>query len=162
MKRYPLHTLLKLRAHRTEKARLVVLEKQSAARACAEECSRLEGNIKALGEERGAHRLRLLDPPPAGQPWPVVLEQRQAHIDLLGERIVAEQKTLQQAREKLKAAERALEEAKQAFFRAKAREDALEKRKDLWRGEQVALEGRREEEAAADLLLSPRDPRQLH
>lgn len=152
MKRYPLLKLLRLRAHRTEKARLDVLEKQAAARACREQCQRIEGNIQVLQEERGSQRRRLLDPPPPGQPWPVAMEQREAHIDLLGERIVAEQASLQQARERLKAAERMLEQVKQVYFRARAREDALEKRKDLWRDEQVALEGRREEDAAADLV----------
>lgn len=152
MKRYPLQTLLKLRAHRTENARLEVLEKQRAVRACQDECSRIELGITELGRERAGHRHRLLDPPAAGLPWPVVLEQRQAHIDLLAERIVAAQMSLQQAKQRLQEALAALEEAKQAYFRARAREDALEKRKGLWRAEQVALEDRREEEAAADLM----------
>ena len=129
-----------------------MLEKQGAARACREQCARIEAGIQQLGEERTAQRHRLLDPPPPGQAWPVAMEQREAHIDLLGERIVAEQKNLQQAREQLKAAEQALEQARQAWIRARGREDALHKRRDAWRIEQVALEGRKEEEAAADLL----------
>lgn len=154
MKRYPLQTLLKLRAHRTENARLAVLEKQRAVRACREECTRIEGEIDGLGQERATQRRRLLDPPPPGQPWPQALEQREAHIELLGEQIVAARQRLQQAQQKLQQAERELEEAKQAFFRAKAREDALEKRKGVWRGEQAALEARKEEDAAADLELA--------
>lgn len=152
MKRYPLQTLIKLRAHRTDKARMEMLEKQAAARACREQCERIEAGIQALGEERAAQRHRLLDPPPPGQAWPVAMEQREAHIDLLGERIVAEQKNLQQARERLKAAEQALDQARQAWVRARGREDALHKRRDAWRVEQFALEGRKEEEATADLL----------
>lgn len=156
MKRYPLQTLLKLRAHRTEKARMEVLEKQAAVRECRQACERIETGIRALSEERAGQRRRLLDPPAAGQPWPVVFEQREAHVELLGERIVAERANLKQAQERLKAAEGVLEQAKQAYFRAKAREDALEKRKGVWRDEQVALEGRREEDAAADLLQAAR------
>lgn len=152
MKRYPLQTLLKLRVHRTEKARVEMLEKQATARACREQCTQIEAGIRALHDERGSQRRRLLDPPPPGQPWPVAMEQREAHIDLLGERIVAEQANLKQAQERLRAAEQALDQARQAWMRARSREDALEKRKDDWRGEQVALEGRREEEAAADLV----------
>lgn len=154
MKRYPLQTLLKLRAHRTENARLAVLEKQRAAIACREECARIEGELDGLREQRAAHRLRLLDPPPPGSSWPSVLEQRQAHIDLLAEQAETARQCLQQAQQRLQAAERVLEEAKQAYFRAKAREDALHKRKGLWRDEQNALEARREEDAAADLQLA--------
>ena len=51
---------------------------------------------------------------------------------------------------------------KQAFFRAKAREDALEKRKALWRGEVVALEARIEEDAAADLVQARHHARTRH
>lgn len=152
MKRYPLQTLIKLRAHRTEKARLEMLEKQAAARACREQCTRIEVGIRELGEERESQRQRLLDPPPPGQAWAVAMEQREAHIQLLAERIMVEQKNLQQARERLKAAEQVLDQARQAWIRARGREDALHKRRDAWRLEQVALEGRREEEAAADLL----------
>ncbi|MEZ0472854.1 hypothetical protein [Luteimonas salinilitoris] len=162
MKRYPLQTLIKLRAHRTELARKVVLDKQQQARACREACARIEGEIEALRQERSGHRMRLLDPPPPGGHWPLVLEQREAHIDLLGEQVQAACQRLQQAQQQLQAAERALEEAKQAFFRAKAREDALEKRKGVWRDEQVALEMRKEEDAAADLSparrLTPGQP----
>ena len=39
-----------------------------------------------------------------------------------------------------------------AFFQAKARLDALEKRRDVWRGEQNVIELRQEEGAAEDLL----------
>ena len=152
MKRYPLQTLLKLRGHRTAKARLVVLERRAAVRACQAACDHIGEGIRALQGERASQRHRLLDPPPPGQAWPVAMEQREAHIDLLGERIVAEQAKLQQAREKLAAAERELEQARQAWLRARAREEALEKRRDAWRGEQRALQGRREEEAAADLV----------
>ncbi|NZA26789.1 hypothetical protein H0E84_10375 [Luteimonas sp. SJ-92] len=154
MKRYPLQTLLKLRAHRTENARLTVMEKQRAAIACREECARIQGELQTLRDQRASHRLRLLDPPPPGMPWPPVLEQRQAHIDLLGEQADAAQQNLQQAQQRLQAAERALEEAKQAYFRAKAREDALHKRKGMWHDEQNALEARKEEDAAADLQLA--------
>lgn len=152
MKRYPLQTLLKLRGHRTGKARMVVLEKRMAVRACQEQCEGIEAGIRALEGERVSQRHRLLDPPPPGQGWAVAMEQRQAHIDLLGEQVVAEHVRLRQARERLAGAERELEDARQAWLRARSREDALEKRKDAWRGEQIALQGRQEEEAAADLM----------
>lgn len=152
MKRYPLQTLLRLRAHRTDKARLVVLEKRAAVRTCQEACERIQGAIRALEAERASQRQRLSAPPPEGQPWAVAMEQRQAHIDLLGEQVVAEQGRLAKAREQLAAAERELEQARQEWTRARAREDALEQRRDAWQGEQRALQGRREEEAAADLV----------
>jgi len=161
VKRYPLQTLVKLRAHRTALARTHMLEKQAAARTCREQCARIEAGIQALGEERTAQRARLLDPPPPGQSWPVAMEQREAHVELLGERIVSEQANLQKANERLRAAEGELDQARQAWVRARAREDALEKRRDAWRGEQLALEGRREEEAAADLVQA-RAARMMH
>ena len=154
MKRYPLHTLLRLREHRTEVARLLVFERQRAVQACRDACTRIEHEILQLCDERGSQRARLLEPPPAGLAWPTVLAQREAHIEWLGAQIIAAQQRLAQAQQALREAEQALDEARQAFFRAKARQEALEKRRDSWRGEQRALEARQEEDATADLLMA--------
>jgi len=151
-KRYPLQQLLQLRAHRTEKARLAVVDRQRAVRECREACERIEQQIAGLRRERAGQRLRMMEPPPAGIPFPLALEQREAHIDWLGEQEQAARLRLQQAQQQLQQAEQALAAAMQEFLRAKAREDALEKRKGVWRGEMLALEARREEDAAADLV----------
>lgn len=156
-KRYPLQTLLRLREHRTQAARMVVLEKQRALHAARDACTRIEGEIADLRAEQAAQRRRLLDPPTPAQlssgiPWPQQLAQREAHIDLLGEQVVAAQARLAKAVEAMRAAEKALADARAAFFRAKARQDALEKRRDLWRGEQRALAARAEEAITEDLL----------
>ncbi|TYT25909.1 hypothetical protein FZO89_06380 [Luteimonas viscosa] len=161
-KRYPLQQLLQLREHRTGKARLVVVEKQRVVRDCRDACTRIETEITGLRQERAGQRMRMLEPPPPGIPFPLALEQREAHIDWLGEQEQAACLRLQQAQQKLQQAEQALAEAMQAFFRAKAREDALEKRKALWRGEVVALEARREEDAAADLVQAAHSARTRH
>jgi|GEM_PF-516669 len=161
-KRYPLQQLLQLRTHRTEKARLTVVGKQRAVRECREACERIEAEIVALQRERAGQRLRMLDPPPPGIPFPLALEQREAHVDWLGEQEQAARQRLQQAQQKLQQAEQALAEAMQAFFRAKAREDALEKRKGIWRGEVIALEARQEEDAAADLVQAVHIGRTRH
>lgn len=153
-RRYPLQTLLKLRAHRTETARLEVLARQRVVAACRDECTRIGDEITDLQQTRTAQRGRLLDPPSPGLSWPMVMEQREAHIALLAAHIQAAQQRLQAAQGRLKEAEQALEQAKQAYFRAKGREDALEKRKRIWRDEQIALEIHREEDAAADLILA--------
>ncbi|WP_242111955.1 hypothetical protein [Luteimonas aquatica] len=155
-KRYPLATLLRLREHRTETARMQVLECQRAVAACRDACTVIEGEIRDLQHDRADQRRRLLDPPPAGVPWPMALEQREAHIDLLANYIVAAQQRLAQAQQRLREAERVLDEARTAFFRAKARQEALEKRKDAWRGEQRALEARMDEAAAEDLQQAAR------
>ena len=97
-----------------------------------------------------------------GIPFPLALEQRETHIDWLGEQEQAARQRLQQARQKLQEAEKALADAMQAFFRAKAREDALEKRKALWRGEVIALEARQEEDVAADLVQAAHFGRTRH
>jgi hypothetical protein len=152
MKRYPLHTLIKLREHRTEAARLRVLERQRTVQACRDACLMIEGEIIALEFERGQQRQRLLDPPKAGESWPGALAQREAHIDLLGEQADAARQRLFKAQEKLREAELALADARAAFFRTKARQDALEKRRDVWRDEQSALAARLEERATDDLL----------
>lgn len=152
MKRYPLHTLIRLREHRTEAARQQVLERQREARARREACVEIEGEISHLGDERMRQRARLLDPPPPGVPWPGALAQREAHVELLGEQAEAARQRLSKAQEALRAAEAAVDEARAAFFRAKARLDALEKRRDVWRSEQSMLEARQEEGAAEDLL----------
>jgi len=151
VKRYPLQTLVRLREHRTEAARMLVLERQRAAQACRDACTRIEGEIIALQFEQRQQRVRLLDPPPAGVPWPSALAQREAHIDLLGEQAEAARQRLFKAQAALRDAETALADARNAFFRAKARQDALEKRRDVWRGEQFAIDVRREEDAAEDL-----------
>jgi hypothetical protein len=161
-KRYPLQQLLQLRAHRTEKARLVVVEKQRAVRECRQACDRIEQEIVALRQERAGQRLRMMEPPPQGMPLPLALEQREAHIEWLGEQEQAAQLRLQQAQQRLLQDEQALVAAMQEFFRAKAREDALEKRKGVWRGEMLALDARREEDAAADLVQAAHISRSRH
>lgn len=154
MKRYPLHTLVRLREHRTDAARMVVLEKQRAVQACREACTRIEHEILELCETRSGQRARLLDAPPPGVDWSTVLARREAHIDWLGGQVEAARQRLAQAHKALQAAEHELAQAREAFFRAKARQEALEKRRDSWRGEQRALEARQEEDIAADLLLA--------
>jgi predicted nucleic acid-binding Zn-ribbon protein len=156
MKRYPLHTLLRLREHRTDAARMLVLERQRAVQACREACTRIEGEIRDLQQERSNQRGRLLDAPPPGVAWPTALAQRESHIEWLGLQVVAAQQRLAQAQQKLREAEKALDDARDAFFRAKARQEALEKRKDAWRGEQRALESRIEEAATEDLWFARR------
>lgn len=152
MKRYPLQTLVRLREHRTEAARQRVLELQREARACRDACLALEGEITALALEQKQQRVRMLDPPPPGVPWPSALAQREAHVEWLGEQAEAARQRLSRAQEALRVAEAAVAEARTAFFRAKARLDALEKRRDVWKGEQTMLEARQEEGAAEDLL----------
>lgn len=154
MKRYPLHTLLRLREHRTDAARLVVLEKQRAVAACRDACTRIEHEILQLCDERSGQRARLLDAPPPGVDWSTVLAQREAHIEWLAMQVEAARQRLAQAHKALQAAEQDLAQARDAFFRAKARQEALEKRRDTWRGEQRALEARQEEDITADLLLA--------
>lgn len=152
MKRYPLQTLIQLREHRTQLAQRALLDAQREAQRCRDACMRIEGEIIALEFERNQQRLRLLDPPPPGVAWPAALEQREAHIDWLQDHAEAARQRLYAAQEVLRVAEQALDAARAEFFRAKAREDALEKRKDVWRGEQFALDERREENAAAERL----------
>lgn len=152
MKRYPLQTLLQLREHRTEAARMVVLDKQRAVQQAQMACDRVQDELTGLERDRGQHRARLLDPPPSGVPWPAALSQREAHIDLLGEQITGAQQRLEKARDAVRQAEAALQEARDAFFRAKGRQDALEKRRDVWKREQRGLLARQEEAVNEDLL----------
>lgn len=151
MKRYPLQQLLQLRAHRAAQARERVL-------ACRREVDRQQAVCDGIGREideldgaRRAHKARLLETPPAGVPWPVALSQREAHIDWLATKAQEARVRLASAQEVLRQAEHALQDAREAYLRAQAREDALHKRKDVWRGEQRALEARQEEAAAAEL-----------
>jgi flagellar biosynthesis chaperone FliJ len=162
MKRYPLHTLLRLREHRAETARQAVLEQQRVVQACRDACTRIEHEILQLCDERGSQRARLLDPPTAGVDWSTVLAQRESHIEWLGLQVEAARQRLAQAHQALSDAEQALAEARQAFFRAKARHEALEKRRDSWRGEQRAIEVRHEEDATADLIMARHPASQHH
>lgn len=154
--RFPLATLLQLREHRVEKARALVVDRQAQVQARREACVAIEGEIQSLLQERAGQRLRLLDPPPPGVPWPMAMSQREAHIDHLAELAAAARQRLADAQGKLREAEAALDEARKAFFRAKARLEALEKRRDVWRKEQNAIAQRREEALSADLLLAAR------
>ena len=153
-KRFPLAKLIQLREHRTEKARQHVLQCQRAVRDQRDACLRVEGQIMALGMEREQQRLRLLQPPPAGTAWPLALAQRESHVELLGVRITQARQELAKAQEVLREAELAVRKAREEFFRTKAREDALLKRREVWRGERHAAELRQEENAAAELLQS--------
>ena len=155
-KRYPLETLLRLREHRTETARLALLEKQRQTQACRDRCTQIEGEIDGLQRDRLHHRAQLLAPPPSGMPWPAALEQRERHIDHLGELAVAARARLQQAQQALRQAEQAQEEARNAYFRTRARHEALLKRRDVWTREQRAVESRRDEAAAEELIFGRR------
>lgn len=156
MKRFPLQTLIRLREHRVDAARMVVLERQREVQAAQDACTKIQDEITGLEDQRRVHRTRLLDAPPAGVPWPVAMEQRESHIEWLGLQAAAARLRLAKAQDVLKEAEAALDKARQEFFRAKARLDALEKRRVAWRGEQFAIEVRQEEDAAADLLQARR------
>ncbi len=80
------------------------------------------------------------------------MTQREAHIDLLGEQIVGAQQRLSKAQEAVRQAETVLQDARDAFFRAKGRQDALEKRRDLWKREQRGQFERQEEAVNEDLI----------
>jgi len=153
-KRFPLAKLIELREHRTSKARQKVLQCQRAASKQREACLRIESQITALGMERTRQRQRLMEPPPPGAAWPLALAQRESHVELLGVQIHQARQQLAKAQEVLREAELALRQAREDFFRTKAREDALIKRRDVWRTEQRAIEMRQEENAAAELLHS--------
>ena len=157
-KRYPLETLLKLREHRTEAARQVLLDKQRETRLCREKCVAIEGEIDTLQRDRTHHRVQLLAPPPPGMSWPAALEQREHHIEHLAELAVDARDRLKSAEQALRQAEQAQDEARAAYFRARARQEALEKRRDLWGREQRAWQNRRDEAAAEDLLIGRRVP----
>lgn len=155
-KRYPLDTLLKLREHRTEAARQVLLERQRETQRCRDKCVAIEGEIDTLQRDRAHHRAQLLAPPPPGVSWPAAMEQREHHIEHLAELAVAAQTRLKAAEQALRQAEQAQDDARAAYFRARARQEALEKRRDLWRREQRAYQNRRDEAAAEDLLIGRR------
>ncbi len=154
MKRFPLQTLVRLREHRTDSARLLVTQRQRAAAMCRDACTGIEGEITLLQADQRGQRQRLMEPPPPAAlgTWPALLAQREAHVELLGEQVVAAQGRLADAREGLRVAEAAVDEARREFFRAKGRQDALEKRREVWRGEQVGLALQQEEAATDDLL----------
>lgn len=156
MKRFPLQTLIRLRAHRTEAARQLVLERQRAAQACRDACTQIEGEIVALQNEQREQRSRLFAPERGASTSPLAaglaLSQREAHIDLLGEQAEAARQRLAKAQETLRQAEQAVAEARAAFLRARARQDALEKRQELWRGEQRQRAVQQEESLTDDLL----------
>lgn len=156
--RFPLETLVRLREHRTELARQVLLDRQRATRECQDKCAAIQGEIQALRRDRVQQRAQLLAPPPPGMPWPAALEQRERHIDHLAELAVAAQARLKNAEQALRQAEQAQDEARAAYFRARARQEALEKRRDAWRRDQRTAQGRRDEAAAEDLLLGRRAP----
>ncbi len=154
--RFPLNTLIRLREHRTEAARQVLLQKQALTQQCREQCVRIEGELDGLRRDRVQQRAQLMAPPPPGIPWTSALEQRERHIDHLAELAAAAQGRLKQAQQALTQAEKAQDEARAAYFRARARQEALEKRRDHWQREQRALQVRREENAAEELMQGRR------
>lgn len=155
-KRYPLHTLLHLREHRTEKARQHLFERQRETQACRDQCAKIEGEIDHLLGERARQRARLMDQPPADVAWPIAFSQREQHIEHLAELAAAARGRLTKAQQALAAAEQAQEEARAAYFRARARQEALEKRKEIWHRDLRRQEERREEANTADLMQGRR------
>ena len=154
--RFPLNTLIRLREHRTETARLALLERQRQTQQCRDQCRQIEGEIDALQRDRSHQRAQLLAPPPPGMPWPSVLAQREHHIEHLGDLATAARGRLKQAEQALAQAEKAQDEARNAYFRARARQEALEKRREVWHREQRSLQARREEVAIEDLTQGRR------
>ena len=155
-KRFPLDTLVDLRTHRTETARQSLLQAQALTRQRQAQCTQIQGEIDGLHRDRVHQRAQLLAPPPPGIPWPAALEQREHHIEHLADLAVAAQGRLQQAQQALAQAEKAQDESRTAYFRARARQEALEKRRDHWHHEQRTLQARREEIATEDLLQGRR------
>lgn len=156
--RFPLTKLILLREHRTEAARMALLEKQRETQACRDQCTQIEGEIESLGRDRSHHRAQLMAPPPPGTPWPMALEQRERHIEHLADMATAARTRLATAKEALQKAEQAQEQARVAYFRARARQEALEKRRDVWDREQRIAQARREESAADELMMGRRSP----
>lgn len=157
-KRYPLQTLIQLREHRTELARQFLFEKQRETQACRDQCVRIQDEIDVLDRDHAHQRMQLLAPPPPGMLLTTALERREHHINHLSELAAAARGRLRQAQQALQKAEQAQEDARNAYFRARARQEALEKRRELWRKEQRSSEARREEVAAEDLMFGRRIP----
>src|SRR3546814_16535073 len=86
MKRYPLHTLLRLRAHRTDAARQVVLQKQRAVQACRDACTRTAPELTQLGSAPAGQPARLIDTPTPGEEGWRGLAEREWDRDWLGRR----------------------------------------------------------------------------
>lgn len=162
MKRYPLAKLIRLREHRTRAAQQLVLRHQREVAAKREACLEIERHIESLGLERARQRRQLLDPPPAGLGWPSALAQREGHIELLQQQTEVAHQQLLRAKQLLTEAEAELQQVREAFFRVKAREDALQKRKELWQEEQHADELRQEELATAELTNRRTTPNAFH
>lgn len=154
--KFPLDTLIQLREHRTEAARQVLLEKQAQTQQCRDQCAHIEAELDGLRRDRGHHRGQLFASPPSGIPWPLALEQRERHIEHLADLATTCQGRLQQAQQALLQAEKAQEEARAGYFRARARQEALEKRREHWHQEQRSLQARREEHIAEELMQGRR------
>lgn len=155
-KRYPLETLLRLREHRTERARLALLDAQRHAQACRDQCTQIEGEIDALDNARRQQRARLMSPPPAGMGMSAALQQRECHVAHLLALADAARERLVQAQQRLQQAEQAQAEARTAYFRARSRQDALQQRRDMWRRDLRLTEARRDEAATDDLMSGRR------
>ena len=155
-KRYPLQTLIQLREHRTELARQFLFAKQRETQACRDHCVLIQGEIDVLDRDHAHQRMQLLAPPPPGMSLTAALEQREHHINHLSELATAARGRLRQAQQALQKAEQAQEQARSDYFRARARQEALEKRRELWRKEQRSSDARREEITAEDLLSGRR------
>lgn len=149
---YPLQLLLQLREHRTESARMRLLECQRQTQACRDACTNIEGEIERLKDERKRHRTQLMSVPTAGVSLPMAMAQRERYIEHLADLTVTAVGRLEQAKQALRAAEQIQDQARTEYFRARSRQEALEKRKDVWRKDQRLMESRREEAMTADLV----------
>lgn len=153
MKRYPLQTLIHLRELRTQRAQLGLLQAQRILQDCRATCSRIEAEIDGLTALRAEHRSRLADPSFSDPEHPLgaLLAQREVHTHHIAGLIDAAGVRLEQAHAALRQAELEYEESRKILVRAKARQDAMEKRKSLWQRELSIAATRHEENTAAEL-----------
>jgi flagellar biosynthesis chaperone FliJ len=153
MKRYPLQTLIHLRELRTQRAQLELLHAQRVLQDCRSACGRIEAEIDELIFLRAEHRAQLANPSMIEpvHSFGLLLAQREAHTHHLASLIEASGMRLEQAQAALRHAELEYEAARQILVRAKARQEAMEKRKSLWQRELSISATRREENTAAEL-----------
>jgi flagellar biosynthesis chaperone FliJ len=153
MKRYPLQTLIHLRELRTQRAQLELLHAQRILQDCRAVCSRIEAEIDGLINLRAEYRAQLANPSMIEpvHSFGLLLAQREAHTHHLASLIEAAGERLEQACAALRQAELEYEASRQILVRAKARQEAMEKRKSVWQRELSIAATQREENTAAEL-----------
>ncbi len=155
--KYPLEEVLEIKEHRVEVAEKVVKEKlrelekeKEKLKQCEEARDKVKKHLKAKYDQMFAEFDKGISS--------AKIEQMKAYIDVVKDRIVAEEQKVKQQQEQVEVAEKNVEMAKEQLKMRRNEQDKIETHKEEWlkeaKAEVALLETREEDEIGTTMFLS--------